>query len=154
MISVWKIRLIPAAVSLMLAACSAPAKNVAQPETRKPVSEKPGAVVATITLENFFQLHESGKALVIDARPSFVYQFGHVPGAINLPKSRCDEEIAKRGAEFRSAVATGKTIVVYCTGSHCPDARTVADHLAISDIPSCVFQGGWDAWKEADMPVE
>lgn len=159
MISGRIIGFIPAAASLMLAACTVPAQNVASPEmakpvSGKPVSEKPRAVVSTITLEDFFQLHETGKALVIDARPSFVYQFGHVPGAINLPKSRCDEEISKRGAVFRSSVAAGKKIVVYCTGLTCPDAKTVADHLAASGIPSSVFHGGWDAWKEADMPVE
>ncbi len=158
MISGWNIGFIPAA-AFILAACATPAKNAAQPEMRKtdavkPAVKTPLVEVSTITLEDFFQLHESGKALVIDARPSFVYNFGHVPGAINLPKSRCGEAIAKRGAEFRRAIAAGRTIVVYCTGPACPDAGTVADHLAGSGMPSSVFHGGWDAWQEAGMPVE
>ena len=159
MTSRWNIGFIPASVSLMLAACAMPANDVARPEmgkptTPKPASVKPRAEVATISLEDFFQLHESGKAVVIDARPSFVYLFGHVPGAINLPKSHCGEMIAKREAEFRSAIAAGKKIVVYCTGPSCPDARSVADHLAGSGISASVFPGGWDAWQEAGMPVE
>jgi rhodanese-related sulfurtransferase len=154
MTSRWNIGFILAAVSLILAGCSVPATNVAQPEMKKSDPGKPRGEVSNISLEDFFQLHESGNALTIDARPSFVYQFGHVPGAINLPKSRCDEAIAKRDAEFRSAVAKGKKIVVYCTGLTCPDARTVADHLAASGISASVFDGGWDAWREAGMPVE
>lgn len=130
------------------------AAHQSAPADKKPVVNNDRAKISTITLEEFFQLHESGKALVIDARPSFVYQFGHIPGAINLPKKGCAEAIAKRDAEFRSAVAAGKTIVVYCTGLSCPDAHTVANHLAACGIPSSVFHGGWDAWQEAGMPVE
>jgi rhodanese-related sulfurtransferase len=155
----WNIGFTAAAASLMLASCAAPRKDIAQPEFRKtdspkPVSAKPRAEVSTISLEDFFQLQESGKAVIIDARPSFVYHFGHVPGAINLPKNHCDEMIPAREAEFRSAAAAGKKIVVYCTGPQCPDARTVSDHLAGSGISASVFPGGWEAWREAGMPVE
>lgn len=155
----WNIGFITAAASLMLVSCTVPAKDIAQPEVTKPVSpipvaKKPRAEVSTISLEDFFQLHESGKALVIDARPSFVYHFGHIPGAVNIPKNRCGEAIAKRDAEFRNAITAGKTIVVYCTGLTCPDAHAVADHLAASGISASVFPGGWDAWQEAGMPVE
>jgi rhodanese-related sulfurtransferase len=121
---------------------------------KAPAKINPSGKVSSISLEDFFVLHESGKAVVIDARPSFVYQFGHVPGAINIPKSRCAEAISKRDEEFRNATAAGKKIIVYCTGLTCPDARTVADHLAACGISASVFEGGWDAWQEAGMPVE
>lgn len=155
----WNIGFIPAAASLLLAACSAPGKPVATQEIRKqdspkPLSAKPRAEVSTISLEDFFQLHESGKAFIIDARPSFVYQFGHVPGAVNIPKSRCVAEIGKRESEFRSMTAAGRKIIVYCTGPNCPDARTVAGHLVMSGISASFFAGGWEAWHEAGMPVE
>ncbi len=152
----WNIGLLAAAGFFVLPACSAVVSPPASPPPAppKPTAAKPRALVSTITLEDFFQLHESGKALVLDARPSFVHQFGHIPGAINLPKSRCAEAIAKRDAELRGAIAAGKMIVVYCTGLNCPDARTVADHLAASGISASVFAGGWEAWHEAGMPVE
>lgn len=146
-------------VALALTACAAPPNPAPSPETGKPGSPKPApeisrAETSTITLEEFYQLHESGKALVFDARPSFVYQFGHIPGAINLPKSRCAEGIAKRDDEIKSALAAGKTLIVYCTGLTCPDAHAVATQLSISGHPASVFKGGWDAWREAGMPVE
>ncbi|MDP3851615.1 MAG: rhodanese-like domain-containing protein [Luteolibacter sp.] len=110
--------------------------------------------LSSISMEDFFLLHESGKTLLFDARPSLIYRMGHIPGAINLPKSRCDERIAVRGAQIRGALAAGKTIVVYCTGITCPDAHTVAMRLSSSGHPASVFSGGWDSWKEAGMPVE
>ena len=110
--------------------------------------------VSSITLEDFFLLHQSGKTLVIDARPSVFHQFGHIPGAISLPAKNCDPAIARREEEIKKAVADGKTIVTYCTGLLCPDARTVAMHISSFGYPASVFSGGWDAWKEAGMPVE
>jgi rhodanese-related sulfurtransferase len=150
------IRYITAAVPLLLAACSAVVSPppCPPPPTPKPAAAKLRAEVSTISLEDFFQLQESGKAVIIDARPSFVYAFGHVPGAINMPKNHCEEMIAKREAGFRSAIHAGKKIIVYCTGPNCPDSRTVADHLALSGISSSVFPGGWDEWKEAGMTSE
>ena len=110
--------------------------------------------VSSISLEQFFLLHQSGKALVIDARPKFFYNLGHIPGAISLPKNNCDEQIAGREAEIKSALAAGKTIVVYCTGLTCPDARTVAMHIAGFGHSATIFSGGWNAWTDAGMPVE
>jgi rhodanese-related sulfurtransferase len=150
---------IPAAASLSLAACSMPSPYVVQPPNRqtesvKPVPPKPRADLSSISLEDFFALQQSGEALIIDARPSFVYQFGHIPGALNIPKKRCAEEMPERESEFRKAIESGRKIVVYCTGLHCPDAEAVGHHLTSSGIPASVFHGGWDAWKEAGMPVE
>jgi rhodanese-related sulfurtransferase len=110
--------------------------------------------VSSISLERFFLLHQSGKALVFDARPKFFYNLGHIPGAISLPKNNCDEQIASRENEIKSALAEGKSIVVYCTSLTCPDARTVAMHIAGFGHSATIFSGGWDAWKDAGMPVE
>jgi rhodanese-related sulfurtransferase len=110
--------------------------------------------VSSISLEKFYLLHESGKALVFDARPKFFYNLGHIPGAISLPKNNCDEQIASHEQKIKSALAEGKSIVVYCTSLTCPDARTVAMHIAGFGYSATIFSGGWDAWKNADMPVE
>jgi rhodanese-related sulfurtransferase len=149
------------AAAFAFSACAEPVKPSATPahsdqktEYQKPVRINARGEVSSISLEEFFQLHQSGKALVFDARPSFIYSFGHVPGAINLPKNQCDAEIPKRESEIKSALAAGKTIVVYCTSATCPDAQTVAMHISGFGHPASVFSGGWDAWKDAGMPVE
>jgi rhodanese-related sulfurtransferase len=134
------------------AAQNAPAKK---PEyKRPPIGMNDRGDVSSISLEKFFLLHESGKALVFDARPKFFYNLGHVPGAISLPKNNCDEQIASHEQKIKSALAEGKSIVVYCTSLTCPDARTVAMHIAGFGYSSTIFSGGWDAWKDAGMPVE
>ena len=108
--------------------------------------------VSSISLTGFFALQQSGKALIFDARAAFFYQLGHIPGAINLPKNHCDESIAARESEIKTALATGKSLIVYCSSITCPDARTVAIHISGFGYPVKIFSGGWEAWKEADLP--
>lgn len=110
--------------------------------------------VSSISLEDFFVLQESGQAMVIDARPALFHQIGRIPGAINIPAKNCDTAIHKREEEIKAAIASGKTIVVYCSGLMCPDARTVAMHISGFGYPASVFSGGWDAWKEAGMATQ
>lgn len=158
--------ILPAALALALAACAGPAKVVPQPtipekpaEPAKPKYKKPVRMngrgdLSSISLEQVFGLQQSGKAMIFDARPAFFYNLGHIPGAINLPKSNCDEAIHNREGEIKAALAEGKSIVVYCTSITCPDARAVADHISGFGYPAAIFTGGWDAWKDAGMPTE
>lgn len=157
-----------AGFSCALAACAAKTKP-AEPTTpkgvpkpaaeeksdyKKPVRMNGRGEVTSISLEKFFELQQSGKVLVYDARPTVFHAIGHIPGAISLPKHNCDASIAKREGEIKTALKDGKTIVVYCTSMTCPDARTVAIHISGFGYPVSVFSGGWDAWKEAGMPTE
>ena len=122
------------------------------PAYKKPVRMNGRGELSSISLEDFFALQQSGKVLIYDARPAFFYHLGHIPGAISLPKNRCDESIAARQSEIQAALADGHPIVVYCTSLTCPDARTLAIHLSGFGYPASVFSGGWEAWRQADMP--
>ncbi len=132
-----------------------PVKTVAAPLAKpKPVRMNGRGKVTSITLTEAFTLQQSGNVLFFDARPGFFYGLGHIPGAISLPKPDCDAQIVKREAEIKAALAAEKTIVVYCTNLLCPDARTVANHLAGFGYSSSVLSGGWDSWKESGLPTE
>ncbi|MEO5915995.1 MAG: rhodanese-like domain-containing protein [Luteolibacter sp.] len=110
--------------------------------------------ITSISIPDFFTLQQSGKVLLYDARPAFFYHLGHIPGAISMPKSGCDAEIAKRESEIKASIASKTPIVVYCTNLLCPDARTVAIHLADNGYSSSTLTGGWESWKEAGLPTE
>lgn len=133
---------------------SAPPAEAEKPAYKKKPRMNGRGKVSSISLEDFFLIHQSGQAMVIDARPAIFHQFGRIPGAINIPAKSGDEAVAKREEEIKAAIAAGKTIVVYCSGFMCPDARTVAMHISGFGYPASVFSGGWDAWKEAGMAVE
>lgn len=125
-----------------------------KPTTSRPVLMNGKGKITSISIESFFALQQSGNVLLFDARPGFFYALGHIPGAISIPKPECDELIAKHQGEIKAAIAAKKSIVVYCTNLLCPDARTVASHLAAHGYSSSTLTGGWDSWKEAGLPTE
>ncbi|MBC8125736.1 MAG: hypothetical protein H8M99_01125 [Gloeobacteraceae cyanobacterium ES-bin-144] len=147
-------------IVLALTACVGPAEkpssNTPAPKTvvSKPAPKKPHGKISSITLEDFFVLQQSDNALIYDARPVLYYRFGHIPGAINLPKQNCDALIAEWEPKINAAISSGKTLVVYCTNPTCPDAKSVAIRLANAGYPVKVISGGWEAWKESGMPIE
>jgi rhodanese-related sulfurtransferase len=132
------------------------AKNApsAKPEPKKPVLMNGRGKVTSISLTELFALQQAGNVLLFDARPGFFYGLGHIQGAISLPKPDCDAQITRREAEIKAAIAAQKPIVVYCTNLLCPDARTVANHLAGFGYSSSVLTGGWESWKESGLPTE
>ncbi|MFT4176065.1 MAG: rhodanese-like domain-containing protein [Luteolibacter sp.] len=135
-----------------------PAKVEKKPETayKKPVRMNGRGKIGSISLEEFFALHQADQVMLYDARPAFFYRLGHIPGAINLPvhNNDVDTPIHRQEAEIKAALAKGKTIVTYCTGITCPDARSLAIHFSGFGYPVKIFSGGWNAWKDAGMPTE
>lgn len=125
-----------------------------KPKTKKPVRMNGRGDVSSISLEEMFALQSSGNALIFDARPTYLFHLGHIPGAESLPKSDCENSIAKMEDRLKSAVAAGKPIIVYCSGLLCPDARTVAMHISGYGHPAKIFSSGYDAWKKAGLPTD
>jgi rhodanese-related sulfurtransferase len=152
------------AVALTITCCTHPAQQatVARPvavaaaviKKPKPVRMNGRGKIATISLTEFYPQHAAGSVILYDARPSFFYHLGHIPGAVSLPKDGCDSQILKREPEIKAALAEKKTVVIYCTNLMCPDARAVAIHLADYGYSSAILSGGWETWKESGMPTE
>lgn len=123
------------------------------PLAEKPTQRKRGEV-SSIGFDEFFQLHQADKTLPIDARPSYFYHLGHIPGAINLPKSIEIEPNSALIQQLNRATKEDRALVVYCNGLLCPDARTIARRLARMGFDTHIFSGGWNAWTDAGLPPE
>lgn len=124
-------------------------------EKPKPLPRSQRGEVTSISLEKFFELQQSGKAYIIDARPTFFYKLGHIPGAVSMPAHMGpDSYIDAYKVPLEAAIAAGKPVIVYCTNLMCKDARTFSSYLSKRGYSCAVFQGGWDAWKDAEMPTE
>jgi rhodanese-related sulfurtransferase len=126
----------------------------AKPKPKKPVRMNGRGEVSSISLEEMFALQSSGNALILDARPGYLFHLGHIPGAESLPKSDCENSIAEMDERLKVTVAAGKPIVVYCSGLMCPDARAVAYHISGYGHPAKIFSGGYNAWKSAGLPTD
>jgi len=110
------------------------------------------APAASVRLPEFRSAVESKRALVLDARPSVFFEQGHVPGALNLARDDFARDYRRLSPALKDA--TGKLVIVYCSGGECHDSRLVANALltlGFSDVR--VFTDGWDGWLAAGMPT-
>lgn len=129
-------------------------KNLAADSNRETQPVVKDGRITSIPLGTFFQLQQAGKVLIFDVRPGFYYSLGHVPGAINWPRGRFDQQLAVHEKQLTDAVGAGKPVVLYCTDLACPDALHVADRLSKRGHSVAVLQGGWEAWKVGELPIE
>jgi len=90
-------------------------------------------------------LKDSGNVAVIDVRYPDDYAKGHVPGAINLPKDKWQSCAGLR----KDAVN-----VVYCYTQQCHLAATAAIEFAKNGYSVMEMEGGFEAWKKADLEIE
>jgi rhodanese-related sulfurtransferase len=125
-----------------------PSKVPAAPEQSPPPPSAPGKV-SRMPLGDLYQLVQSNAALIYDVRPAIIYKIGHIPGAINWPKSHLADGLAANEPRIRAANAGNTPVVIYCTDLACPDAVTVATALAARGHNVSVLQGGYEAWKIA-----
>lgn len=99
-----------------------------------------------ISLEEAYKLFVDGKATFIDVRSNEQFSYGHIRGAVNIPRS----QIVSRFKE----VLPGKTVITYCACG-AEESSGVAAASLISHGVKNVFalKGGWASWKSAAHPM-
>lgn len=88
---------------------------------------------------------KAGDVNVIDVRAAEDYEKGHIPGAKSLPKTRWN---TLEGLE------RDKPNVLYCYSQVCHLAATAAVEFAGQGYSVIELEGGFDEWKEHDLPIE
>lgn len=109
------------------------------------VSETGNAPANEVDPGELEALLRAGKAVVVDVREPDEFAAGHIPGAINLPLSR-----------FQPAAlpdAGGRTVVLNCLGGK-RSGQALDRCAAASASVDTHLAGGFNAWKEAGLPVE
>ncbi len=83
--------------------------------------------------------------VVFDARTPDLYDYGHIPRALNLPVGEMDQRLGN----FVSLLTPKTPILVYCGGADCGDALELAiklRELGFADLT--LYPGGYAEWKE------
>lgn len=114
----------------------------------------------TVTVIDSARVEEAQAQQVplVDVRPAFMYEEGHIPGAISVPlvvpkngSMVPDDEIV--AAVEAGGVAPGDDVVLYCqTGLH---AGLAADTLADKGFTGVeLYSGSMNDWTAKNLPVE
>jgi rhodanese-related sulfurtransferase len=91
---------------------------------------------------------ESGESIiVIDARSPEAYQKEHIPGAINIPHRKINEETTKQLNETA-------LVVTYCDGIGCNASTKAALNMTKLGFRAKELMGGLDWWKRDGHKTE
>lgn len=99
-----------------------------------------------ISREELLRRSKEGLVTVLDVRPSEEYEFGHIPGAVNVPL----EEIEKR----LGSLPKDQEIIAYCRGPYCVLAFEAVAALRKKGFEARRLEEGYPEWKAAGLPIE
>ena len=143
-----------AAALLVAGAASAQMKSgVGMPATSNPnVMIRPSTQQESLDLarriprDEAIKLVKANKAVFVDVRSKQQYDLGHIPGAINIPRSQLLTHI--------SELPPKKLIITYCA---CVE-KEHSSALAVLDLNNhgmknaAALLGGWLSWQQAHLP--
>ncbi len=96
------------------------------------------------------ELFGSGTALFIDARHTFEFDRGHIPGAINLPLNEFDSR-----AGMVDSLPRNRILITYCDGVECNSSIGLAARLRDAGFFGVrIFFAGWSEWRAQNLPTE
>ncbi len=87
--------------------------------------------------------------VVIDVREPSEYMAGHLPNAINVPRGVLEFKLG----DIAQVTGADSSIVLYCKTSG-RSALATQSLMALGYTNVTSIAGGFDAWAEADMPIE
>jgi rhodanese-related sulfurtransferase/biotin operon repressor len=88
---------------------------------------------------------KAGGALVIDVRPAIEFEYGHLPGAVNVTVEDLPSRIDELPRE--------KRIVAYCRGPYCLFADEAVALLRQNGFDAVRLEGGWPDWLAEGRPA-
>ncbi len=86
-----------------------------------------------------------GLVTVLDVRPPEEYAAGHLPGAVNVPLARLEEQFDE--------MDQGHEVVAYCRGPHCILAFEAVARLREHGFTAYRLEDGFPEWRLAGLPV-
>jgi rhodanese-related sulfurtransferase len=138
-------------VTAVLSGYSAWVLKERPPKKAEPYEMQPGAEIPLWDLENARILWHDPSTVFVDVRSRIDYDFGHIAGAVSLPK----EEFDHRFSELKPRLERANTIVVYCKNVDCGKSLWTAILMRQAGLEQTgIFPEGWNQWYLHELPTE
>lgn len=122
-----------------------------QDHSQFPLAKARAAESDVVALEQAREVVFGNGFLVLDARSERDFDAGHLPGAISFPNATRAEAFY----ELAALLQPDQPLLVYCSSKTCDDARQLALFLREQGSHKILlFADGFQAWKEAGLPIE
>lgn len=103
-----------------------------------------------ISFEEALELHRKNEGVFVDARLTYDYKLGHIPGAINVPLKDFTLENSPLASVDRD-----RLIITYCDGADCNSSIELATKLSEAGFTRVkMFFGGWNEWQSRHLSIE
>jgi rhodanese-related sulfurtransferase len=103
-----------------------------------------------IDYHDVIALHQTGGAIIVDARHDFDYGLGHIAGSVSLPLKEFEERREQWNDWKRDTI-----VITYCDGQECNSSIELAQKLAAAGFLHVkFFFGGWNEWTANGGPTE
>lgn len=100
----------------------------------------------TVTIDGLIEKLDSGKVTILDVRPEYEFNQGHIANAISIPI----DELSKRLKELSKR----HEIIAYCRGPFCVYADEAVNILIKAGYKASRLEEGFPDWKLQDLPIE
>lgn len=87
----------------------------------------------------------SGRATVIDVRPSREYNAGHIPEALSVPLDELEERLKD--------LPRDREIIAYCRGPYCLWSVEAVERLRTLGFEARRMEDGFPEWRLSGLPV-
>ena len=109
------------------------------------------AGIDVLSLEQAREVVSGSGVLVLDARSASDFDTSHLPGAISFPNATRAESYY----ELAALLQPDQPLLIYCSGKTCDDALQLGLFLKEQGSKKILlFSDGFQAWKEAGLPIE
>ncbi|SFR29165.1 Rhodanese-related sulfurtransferase [Lentzea waywayandensis] len=98
-----------------------------------------------VSREDLLDRVRSGRATVIDVRPTEEFAAGHIPGAVSIPLNELADRLAELPAD--------QEIVAYCRGAFCVLSHDAVRLLTARGRTARRLADGMLEWRLAELPV-
>ncbi len=112
-------------------------------KARKFFDAKMEFTTGPIELNEMVKNHENIN--IVDVRKPDDYKEGHIPGAVSLFKERWS---------IHTGLSKDKVNIIYCYSQVCHLATNAAWEFAGNGYPVMELEGGFEGWKNYNLPVE
>jgi len=99
-----------------------------------------------VSREELVRRMREGVASLLDVRPEYEFDLGHLPGALNVPL----RDLMRRLAE----IPRDQEIVAYCRGPYCVFSFEAVALLRARGFRARRLEEGFPEWRAAGLPVE
>lgn len=107
-------------------------------------------IINIVTSEEAYGMFREKKAVFIDARDQWDFAEGHIPGALNIPEYKFEENDPQV-----TDLVKNSSYVIYCGDDDCDVSMRLAEKLRnIGFTDLYVYSFGWKNWTEKKYPVE